>query len=105
AQSSEQAGSVQLSDAHLLLLPVRSVAGTFAWTTSPYLLRRFVRDARETGLSLPLPPVPDETGACLVLTDTLNLPQGQARRVVLEDLDFTPQAAAGTALSTLTDHL
>src|SRR4051794_30535725 len=93
AQSSEHAGSVQLSDAHLLLLPVRSVAGTFAWTTSPYLLRRFVRDAREAGLTLPLPPVPDEAGTCIVLTETLTLPQGTGRRVVLEDLDFTPQLA------------
>jgi CRISPR-associated protein Cmr4 len=106
AQSSEHAGSVQLSDAHLLLLPVRSVAGTFAWTTSPYLLRRFVRDAREARLSLPLPPVPAKPDECIVLTDTLTLPQGKGRRVVLEDLDFTPQlTAAGTPLTILTDHL
>src|SRR5450631_1528256 len=28
-------GSVQFTDQRLLLLPVRSIAGTFAWVTSP----------------------------------------------------------------------
>jgi CRISPR-associated protein Cmr4 len=106
AQSSEHAGSVQLSDAHLVLLPVRSVAGTFAWTTSPYLLRRFVRDAREAGLSLPLPPIPAGPDRCTVLADTLTLPQGDGRRVVLEDLDFQSQTVAGDSpLATLAAHL
>jgi len=109
ALSSEHAGSVQLSDAHLVLLPVRSVTGTFAWTTSPYLLRRFARDAREAGLSLPSPQPPARPDECIVLTETLTLPQGSqgtGRRVVLEDLDFKSQtAAAGTPLATFTDHL
>jgi CRISPR-associated protein Cmr4 len=106
AQSSEHAGSVQLSDAHLVLLPVRSVAGTFAWTTSPYLLRRFVRDAREARLSLPSPQTPAKPDECIVLTNALTLPQGTGRRVVLEDLDFTPQlAAADTPLAALIDSL
>src|SRR5947199_9877363 len=40
ANSSDHGGSVQFSDAHLLLLPVRSLAGTFAWVTSPHLIRK-----------------------------------------------------------------
>src|ERR1051326_4223823 len=31
----DNAGSAQFADARLLLLPVRSLAGTFAWVTSP----------------------------------------------------------------------
>jgi CRISPR/Cas system CMR subunit Cmr4 (Cas7 group RAMP superfamily) len=40
--------ATQFADARLLLLPVRSLAGTFAWVTSPYVLRRFARDVDAT---------------------------------------------------------
>lgn len=83
--ASDNAGSVQLSDANLVFLPVRSVRGTFAWVTSPYILRRLARDARECGIELgALPPEPAEqealvTGEKLIAKD----------QVVFEDLDFT----------------
>jgi CRISPR-associated protein Cmr4 len=41
---SDGAGAVTFGDARLLLLPVRSVRLLFAWVTSPYLLRRYLRD-------------------------------------------------------------
>jgi CRISPR-associated protein Cmr4 len=96
ADSSEHAGGVQLSDAHLVLLPVRSVAGTYAWVTSPYLLRRLARDAAEAGLGLPSSvPAPATVKDCTVLGPTLTVQTGggaaggaASRRVVLEDLDF-----------------
>jgi CRISPR-associated protein Cmr4 len=92
ANSSEHAGGVQFSDAHLVLLPVRSVAGTYAWVTSPYLLRRLARDAREAGLALPSAvSAPASEKDCTVLAKTLTLAPtgpGASRRVVLEDLDF-----------------
>jgi CRISPR-associated protein Cmr4 len=93
--SSEHAGAVQFSDAHLVALPVRSVAGTFAWTTSPYLLRRFARDAREAGVELPAPPVPAKLEDCIVLATALTLTSGERRRVVLEDLDFAVAVESG----------
>ena len=93
AQSSEHSGSVQFSDAHILLLPVRSVRGTFAWVTSQYLMRRFAREAREAAFQLAsLPGSPTETGCC-VLNPTLTIPAGQGCRVVFEDLDFTVEPA------------
>jgi CRISPR-associated protein Cmr4 len=103
--ASEHAGGVQFSDAHLAFLPVRSVAGTYAWVTSPYLLRRLARDARETGLALPAAVLaPAVVGRCTVLSETLTLPGSRTgngtRRVVLEDLDFeaTVERAAGAPL-------
>jgi len=85
-KSSEHAGSVQFSDALLLLLPVRSVRGTFAWVTSPYLIRRFARGAREAGVDLTtLPDSPKRIEECSVLGDALTI----AGKVVFEDLDFT----------------
>ena len=44
---SNAASPAQFSDQRLLLLPVRSLAGTFAWVTSPYILRRFARDIED----------------------------------------------------------
>lgn len=38
------AGAVMVSDAKLLLLPVRSLNGYFKWVTSPALLRRYAND-------------------------------------------------------------
>src|SRR5690606_14440646 len=38
ASPQSHASSVAFCDLRLLLLPVRSVAGTFAWVTSPYIL-------------------------------------------------------------------
>lgn len=43
--SLEQMGELTLTDARLLLLPVRSYAGTFALITCPLVLQRWQRDA------------------------------------------------------------
>lgn len=42
-------GGLVFSDASLLALPVRSLFGTFAWVTCPYVLGRLLRDTREAG--------------------------------------------------------
>ncbi|MBD2843613.1 type III-B CRISPR module RAMP protein Cmr4 [Paenibacillus sp. IB182496] len=39
-----QASAVSFLDARILLFPVKSLKGTFAWITCPYVLRRFNRD-------------------------------------------------------------
>lgn len=87
--ASEHAGAVAFGDANLLLLPVRSVAGTFAWVTSPFLLARFVRDAREANIvELPALPTPGALDEGAVTTDTA-LTVG--KQVVFEDLDLAPR--------------
>ncbi len=91
--ASEHAGSVQFSDLRLLFLPVRSLSGTFAWVTSPFLLRRFQRDARMTqsGLALEEIPAPHTEETCFVSEHDSALVFDNGQRVVLEDLDFSPQ--------------
>lgn len=37
-------GGIGVTDARLLLLPVRSLSGHYRWVTCPYLLERFARD-------------------------------------------------------------
>lgn len=91
--ASAHSGSVQFSDAHLLLLPVRSVRGTFAWVTSPYLIRKLARVAREAGFDLASLPEPPAANACCVLGNTLTIEVGTGRKVVFEDLDFIVDTA------------
>ncbi|PUB72159.1 MAG: type III-B CRISPR module RAMP protein Cmr4 [gamma proteobacterium symbiont of Ctena orbiculata] len=43
-EGAEQAGGVLVSDARLLLLPVRSLTGSYKWVTCPMLLERLKRD-------------------------------------------------------------
>jgi CRISPR-associated protein Cmr4 len=87
-RASDHAGALSPGDARILLFPVRSLAGVFAWTTSTDVLARFLRDAGIIGLrpgwSVPAEPASGEAliyGNDLVASD----------RVVLEEFTFTPK--------------
>jgi CRISPR-associated protein Cmr4 len=45
----DNAGSVLVSDARLLLLPVRSLLSAYKWVTCPHLLERLGRDLKRSG--------------------------------------------------------
>lgn len=89
------AGTIQISDQRLLLLPVRSLAGTFAWVTSPYVLHRLTRDMTELGyerIDVPSIATTHQAGVvsnnpdtCQLIADTEN------DRIYLEDLDLLAQ--------------
>lgn len=92
------AGFVQFSDLRLLCMPVRSLYGTFAWVTSPYILNRLAREIKNL-FTENTPPSwiknPDDD-QCLVATKSTlksNLPKSEKRKdIYLEDLDFEYQA-------------
>ena len=46
------AGSLMVSDARLLLLPIRSLTSQFKWVTCPDVLKRYQRDAERFGLTV-----------------------------------------------------
>ena len=48
------AGNLVVSDARLLLLPVRSLTGQYKWATCPYLLERLERDIQRSGYAAKL---------------------------------------------------
>jgi len=104
-QASAHAGSVQIGDLHLLFLPVRSLRGTFAWVTSPFLLQRFARDMTwiepKYRLSVHAVPKVGHTEICLVpnqpksvLTMRVKVKEDEEEKekdkVILEDLDLHP---------------
>ena len=47
----DQAGKLLVSDARLLLLPVRCLTGSYRWVTSPLLLERYRRDLARCGIA------------------------------------------------------
>jgi len=87
SNASDHAGALSTGDARILLFPVRSLAGVFAWTTSVDALARFQREAQMVGLSVDweLPAEPDRN-TILVSGDAL-IAGGS---VVLEEFSFTP---------------
>lgn len=88
---SAHAGALAIGDARVLLFPVRSLAGVFAWTTSGHALARFHREAAMAGLPVPwsVPPAPGDGEALVNGTD---LKAGDS--VVLEEFSFTSKEAA-----------
>jgi len=84
----EYAGALSTGDAKILLFPVRSLAGVFAWTTSVEVLNRFLRDAAMVGVqpewTLSTKPA---SGEALVSGNVLQA----GDKVVLEEFTFAPR--------------
>ncbi len=62
---SDHAGALMISDARLLLLPVRSLTSQFKWVTCPAVLSRFKQDAKRFGIeqnAFDIPDIPEPTG-------------------------------------------
>jgi CRISPR-associated protein Cmr4 len=63
----DHAGSIAVTDARLLLLPVRSLTSHFKWVTCPAILKRLQRDLARLGkfswAAFLLPPEPNEEEA------------------------------------------
>lgn len=94
--ASEHAGSLHFGDLRLAFLPVRSARGTFAWVSSPYLLRRVARDAKEAGFTVGAVSATDDK-KCLVAKGTRLVAD---KRVAFEDFDFEAvESAELTALA------
>ncbi len=101
--NSNHASSIQFSDLHLLFLPIRSLAGTFAWVTSPYVLHRLVRDIRDAGITPPAADIPDiqKIDTCAITTvvpenkasseSKIKIEVKDAPKVYLEDLELDAQ--------------
>jgi CRISPR-associated protein Cmr4 len=103
-RASVHGGALAFTDARILLFPVRSLVGVFAWVTCPTVIERFRRDLRQVGQGLDVgdlsPPAKDEVfvpRGCIVQT-----PDGQ---VVLEDSAFQVNRAGEGQVTTLASWL
>ncbi len=87
------AGAVSAGDARILLFPVRSLAGVFAWVTSLHALESFRRAADLVGqpISWTLPQGMPDTNTAWVGSKPQVSAQG---KVVLEEFSFNAQPKA-----------
>ena len=91
------AGAVSVGDAHLLLFPVRSLTGVFAWVTSWDVLARLQRDlcAARIPYDWKLPDDEPAEGRCLVNPDLVNPERCAVKddrgNVTLEEFTYTAQ--------------
>ncbi len=87
------AGALAIGDAHLLLLPIRALAGIVAYATCPFILRNFSKDAgypKLAGSDVAIP-VPKDTEAIHTKSSVNRL----LDKIVLEDLDLVARQESG----------
>jgi CRISPR-associated protein Cmr4 len=78
-------GAIQFGEARLLVFPIRSAKGSFAWITSPLILRRAARDGvLDAGKILSKEPRDDEAVLCANSALLLG-----TKQVVLEEYTFS----------------
>ena len=88
----DRAGALAVSDARLLMLPVRSLTSSFLWATCPHLLERYDRDLRRAGLGpRPKPPSLKRGDALAAGAD--------AGKLFLEERQFAVAGAPDRALA------
>ncbi|WPD23140.1 MAG: type III-B CRISPR module RAMP protein Cmr4 [Candidatus Electrothrix scaldis] len=106
AQDAEKggfAGALNIQDAQLLCLPVRSVYGVFAWVTCPFILERYRRDSKQIVGTSPDWGMPClEDGEKAWVTDDSKIDEKE--KVFLEDLDFDVLKNNGN-VNTLADKI
>ncbi|MEO0264450.1 MAG: type III-B CRISPR module RAMP protein Cmr4, partial [candidate division WOR-3 bacterium] len=83
----ENASCVSFTDAKILLYPVRSVKGVFAYITCPYVLNRFKNELKSIGIS-DLPGIPSLTKEDAILVCTDSELKIDNNKVVLEEFVF-----------------
>lgn len=96
------AGAISVGDARVVLFPVRSLAGVFAYVTCPAVLARLERDAVAANMDFPKIETQVEGNQALV-TGSSGVLAGQA--LVLEEYSFTPQTGASVDVDALADWL
>ncbi|MCL0062749.1 type III-B CRISPR module RAMP protein Cmr4 [Peptococcaceae bacterium] len=79
----KHAGALGFTDARLLLFPVKSVKGVFAWVTCPHILNRFKNDLSLCGVKNNfsiLKSIPATPGGCTLFV--------KDKKIVLEEYTF-----------------
>ena len=100
-KNNAQAGAISLSDARLLLFPVRSLRGVFAWVTCPLVLKRYNQELKLYCPDQPLLPIPETktaAGEAIIVN-----PRETQKQVVLEE--YTYEVKVDDACRKLAEYL
>ena len=94
-QPPSHAGCVSPHDARLLLFPIRSLVGVFAWATCPLVLERFKREMSAAGFSVDwdVPTLPANSQQAFVTESSEIVTDEADRKVVLEEFAFDAQTS------------
>lgn len=96
AQAHEHAGALAVTDARLLLMPVRSAHGGWAWITSPLILQRLARDLGHVGGTDDEPAwakLTTDSNKALVSAQEIEIaPKG---KLIIEDALYETQVSEG----------
>jgi len=95
---STHAGALIAGDARILLFPVRSLAGVFAYTTSHDVLNRFMRDANRGRKSLDWT-IPEAKEHTALVTGKSSITAGNA--VVLEEFSFAEDKSVSSEVDNI----
>jgi CRISPR-associated protein Cmr4 len=76
----DSAGALLVSDARIVLLPVRSLTGSYRWLTCPHIIERLQRDMRRARL---------QYGAAIPAPDKGTVLTQGSDAIYLEELQFT----------------
>lgn len=93
----EFAGALALADARLLLFPVRTVWGGWAWTTSPMVLQRLARDLELTGRDAAptWSKIAPGNGEALIGVSCAVVDPAARDALIVEDLEFSARRDSG----------
>lgn len=93
ANNDAHMGALGFSDARLLLFPVKSMKGVFAWITCPKTLRQFERDMKISNIHFTITGIPNdpEDGRCIYLNNDskVTLGNNNAKSILLEEYVFS----------------
>ena len=81
------AARISISDARLLLLPIRSLTSHYYWVTCPYIIERLERDCERVGLELQFPPMKSK-GISEGTARIAGVPENKQQILFLEELTF-----------------
>ena len=94
--SEQYASCISITDAKILLYPVRSVRGIFAWISCPLVLKKFKEDLRSVGIKNEFfqDLIPSTDGNVIISTDSvLNIKEEKDKNVVaLEEFIFSVES-------------
>lgn len=102
---SDHAGAAVFTDARILLFPVRSLKGVFAWVTSPMVLQRLKRDMAMAGKTTDFE-IPSVVSGKIAISKESEcaLKDGNTQKVVLEEYTFEAQEKDLTSLIDYLDN-
>ncbi len=86
SEDDPHASALMISDAGILLMPVRSFAGVFSYVTCPLILHRFASDLSHAGGKAPAEIPSTDNNRAIVTKNSVNLVDGN---LLLEDLDMS----------------